>query len=171
MASLNKTLKAWMKYDQWTMEDAAYIFSSKDHAFETIWEEVKLEDGTYKDYGITTSPLFDFILLILERYDYQKHSLVITDKKKQLVSKTIWIDIAFELKFDLDDEMRAEFTRFQNNTYPDNLQEAANHLAEQYKSQGSKKFTKREIASDLAKSNDWKEYTAGRIERIIRKQW
>lgn len=50
------------------------------------------------------------------------------------------------------------------------LQEAANTLAKQW--QGNhRQFSKRKIAIELAKSDEWKDMTASTIERILRKQW
>lgn len=51
------------------------------------------------------------------------------------------------------------------------LQDAANMLAAQWIKSGRKIFTKREIAIELAKSNDWMDMTAVRIERILLKEW
>lgn len=51
------------------------------------------------------------------------------------------------------------------------LQIAASALAKQWKSEGRKSFTVRKIAQALAKSDDWMEMTADRIERIIRRDW
>jgi len=51
------------------------------------------------------------------------------------------------------------------------LQQNANDLAMQWKEDGRRSFTKREIASELAISEKWNFMTAYRIERILRKQW
>ena len=51
------------------------------------------------------------------------------------------------------------------------LQRDANKLASQWKNEGLKKFTKRDIADNLASSSEWKEMTSIRIERIICKMW
>ena len=51
------------------------------------------------------------------------------------------------------------------------IQEAAESLALELKREGSKAFTKREIANHLSSSDAWKEFTAGRLERIIKKTW
>ncbi len=51
------------------------------------------------------------------------------------------------------------------------LQEAANRLTQEMRAQGWKTVTRREVAKELARSNEWKEMTADRIERIIRVQW
>ena len=51
------------------------------------------------------------------------------------------------------------------------LQHSANVLAEQWKKDGRKHIVKRDVATALATSDEWKEMTTDRIERIIRKQW
>ena len=51
------------------------------------------------------------------------------------------------------------------------LQDAANALAAQWRGDNRIVFSKREIAKELAKSDVWKDMTAIRIERIIRKEW
>jgi len=56
-------------------------------------------------------------------------------------------------------------------TRDEELQASADALAAQWKREGRRVMTKREIAKELSKSDDWKEITANRIERIIRATW
>ncbi len=51
------------------------------------------------------------------------------------------------------------------------LQEAANSLAQELKRQGRRDITRRVVAKELACSDEYKEMTADRIERIIRRRW
>jgi hypothetical protein len=51
------------------------------------------------------------------------------------------------------------------------LQQAANKLARQWRKDNRRTFSKRDIANDLAKSDEWKDMTAVRIERLIRVKW
>lgn len=51
------------------------------------------------------------------------------------------------------------------------IQNAANNLAALWKTERLGGFSKREIAAELARSDDWKEMTANRIERVIRVEW
>jgi hypothetical protein len=51
------------------------------------------------------------------------------------------------------------------------LQDAANKLARQWRTDNRKTFSKREIAKELAKSDEWKDMTAVRIERLILVKW
>lgn len=51
------------------------------------------------------------------------------------------------------------------------LQQAAETLAKRFQEDGRKKFTLREIAETLSISDEWRELTAARIERIIHKSW
>lgn len=53
----------------------------------------------------------------------------------------------------------------------DELQKDAVNLAREWRKSGRKEFSKREIADALASSNEWKEMTSSRIERIIHKTW
>lgn len=59
----------------------------------------------------------------------------------------------------------------QSNERDKKLQDAANALAKQWKLDNRKKITKREIAITLAKSDEWGEMIATRIERIISREW
>jgi hypothetical protein len=51
------------------------------------------------------------------------------------------------------------------------LQQAANNLAEKMKAERRGKCSKRNVAESLASSDAWKECTAVTIERLIKKQW
>lgn len=51
------------------------------------------------------------------------------------------------------------------------LQDDANALAKKWIGKNRIIFSEREIAEELATSNKWKQMTAARIERIIRKGW
>ena len=53
----------------------------------------------------------------------------------------------------------------------DELQKAANDLADEWKNRGRKKITKRAIAKELNSSDEWCEWQYQTIERIIRVQW
>lgn len=58
-----------------------------------------------------------------------------------------------------------------NPTRDEKLQASASALAQRLKSDGRKSITKREIAWELAQSDEWKEMTANRIERVIKVTW
>ena len=51
------------------------------------------------------------------------------------------------------------------------LQAEANNLAKVWWKEGRRKFTKKEIAKNLAASDEWDSMTAKRIVRILRVQW
>ena len=73
--------------------------------------------------------------------------------------------------------LRAELTeiseriRTADRTRDMDLQDAANALAMEWKQNNRMMISKREIAKELAKSDEWKGISSGRIERIIRKKW
>lgn len=51
------------------------------------------------------------------------------------------------------------------------LQAAANQVAKDWQTKGKRHFTKKELADELAKGEEWCDLTSANIQRIIRREW
>jgi len=90
------------------------------------------------------------------------------------ISRSAWAEWLELNELELSEEFNTLIRQLRNagkNNRDDELQEAAEQLAKELQSNAHQRVTKREIANLLASSDEWKELTAGRIERVIRVTW
>ena len=85
--------------------------------------------------------------------------------------------VKLEAKYRLQTQLNAELAEVSEQISPATrtgdmvLQEAANALAMEWKQNNRRTFTKRKIAEELAKSDEFCDMTAVTIERILRVKW
>ena len=181
----------WGKMPYWTLDEAIALSFGK--APESVtWELVRrhlVSSPFAKGYeqrrdlalrAVNRGDLYDpvmphlFLAWAVVREIYPPDELV------KEVGKLKMSAVALSLGNEQDIVPAAERLQDSNNPIQPNsktssrdkkLQEAAEALAKQWNEEYKRGFSKRDIARQLAMSDEWKHMTADRIERILRVTW